>query len=46
MGFDRDKHNVHTNLPHAGFELGSLEPQASMQLVEPPLLVRITDRVR
>ena len=30
---------VHTNLPPAGFELGSLGPQASILAIEPPLLV-------
>ena len=30
---------VHTNLPQAGFELGSLGPQAGVLPFEPPLLV-------
>ena len=30
---------VHTNLPQAGFELGSLGPQAGVLPIEPPLLV-------
>ena len=32
---------VHTNLPQAGFELGSLGPQAGVLPIEPPLLVLI-----
>ena len=30
---------VHTNLPQAGFELGSLGPRAGVLPIEPPLLV-------
>ena len=30
---------VHTNLPQAGFELGTLGPQAGVIPIEPPLIV-------
>ena len=32
---------VNTNLPQAGFEIGSLGPQAGLLPIEPPLLVQI-----
>ena len=36
---------VYTNLPLAGFEKGSLEPQACVLPIEPPLLVALSSFV-
>ena len=36
---------VQTNLPQAGFELGSLGPKAGVLPIEPPLLVNYEDFV-
>ena len=36
---------VYTNLPWAGFELGSLGPQAGVQPIEPPLPVQSQSKI-